>query len=141
MADGGGGVIRVGYEYLTSWLHLIFISQRFFACTGYAGGAIGRAADNPSPVRNVCETGGKVKAPIIDIDNQIVGEEAAIVGTPFRLMYFSDHVVEGVHNYRIQMPVPFGLWDTKTDVEVTVAGRVMPPQIFPPLPDQVYEVS
>ena len=84
----------------------------------------------------------QVQGSIIDVDNQSVGEDVAIVGTPFRLMYFSDRVFGRVNNYRIHIPI---LFDDPSimqiDVAVTVAGRVFPSQSIPALPNQVYELS
>jgi RHS repeat-associated protein len=72
---------------------------------------------------------------IIEVENQILGEDVPIVGTPFRLHYQSDHVTDFAHTLEIPLSgtnLPASL--THLVLEFTIAGRPFHFE-FPPVPN------
>ncbi|MBS1961334.1 MAG: RHS repeat-associated core domain-containing protein [Bdellovibrionales bacterium] len=56
-----------------------------------------------SPDHLVCEKGS-----ILHMQDRAVGEEIPIVGTPFRLVYFSDRVIGRKSQYEVKLPITNG---------------------------------
>ena len=78
--------------------------------------------------------------PLIEIQNQILGEAVGITGTPFSLHYRSDRVPGRKAAYTLKIPVtgtsiPAGL--KSSELEVQIAGQRFT-KTFPPDPRQCY---
>ena len=79
----------------------------------------------------------------IDCQNQILGETASIVGTPFALTYESDRVPGRKSAYSLDIPMTGPDVPTSTkrvDLDVLVAGQEFT-QTFPTLPNQMYRFT
>lgn len=50
---------------------------------------------------------------IVQTDNQVIGESVPVVGTKFSLSYFSNKVVGRVGDYKIRIPLTYGVYDPK----------------------------
>jgi RHS repeat-associated protein len=86
---------------------------------------------------NTCTMAGS----IIQCQNQTLGEEVPIVGTPFNLHYSSDRVLGRVAARTLNIPVsgvtvPASL--RRIDVLIGIAGQLTELH-FPPLPNQTYK--
>src|SRR5262249_42048035 len=89
---------------------------------------------DPDP-RNSCPQSGNS---LIECQNQILGEEVGVTGTPFTLHYASDRVPGRQASYSMVIPlseatVPAPL--DRIDLDILVAGQRIR-QSFPPLPNQ-----
>lgn len=78
---------------------------------------------------------------ILEIDNQVVGENIPVTGTPYSLYYYSDRVPGRLDKYKITIPlvrgeVPSNL--TSIDVTILLAGRDFS-QTFIPSKDLKYD--
>ncbi len=91
---------------------------------------------HPRDEDDPCEETGS----IIECQNQVLGQELAVVGTPFTLHYQSDRVPGRTSAYTAWIPLtgeslPPEL--LRIDLQVEVAGQIFYGS-FPPTPDQAY---
>jgi RHS repeat-associated protein len=98
-----------------------------------------RAPQKEDPEEEPCEQAGS----IIECQNQTLGEELPVTGTPFALAYRSDRVPGRKTSHLLRVPlsgagVPASL--QRIVLKITVAGRLFTTS-HPALPDQDYEFA
>jgi RHS repeat-associated protein len=95
--------------------------------------------ETEEPEEEACEQPGS----IIECQNQVLGEELPVAGTPFSLVYRSDRVPghKTSRSLRIALSgdrVPASL--KRIELKVSIAGRSLVLQ-FPPAPRQIYDFT
>jgi RHS repeat-associated protein len=86
--------------------------------------------DNP-----ICVPGS-----IIECENQVLGENVDVAGTPFQLNYRSNRVVGRKENYQVHIPLtgntfPASLFEVRLEIEIAGTKTV---QVFKPQPNLEY---